>query len=735
MIRKLCLPAVTLCLVLATALAQAAVPISVFPNPVQFGAVPLNSPSYPATIFVTNVTTSDITISGMAISGTNGTDFAFYGSPCLFIISGGQSCQMQMTLTPSAMGDRTANLVISIQGQTTPVTIPLDGTGGNPIPNITSLSPPSAYIGGPAVTLTITGTGFVSGSIAYLNNSALTTSFVSSTKITAVVPSSNLTSSFNNFVSVTNPPPAGGSSVGFTFNIVALDPTLSYTSPASVVAGSAPTPIILNGQNFMNGATVLVNGASLPATYLSPQQLQIQPTAAQIATPNLVQLAVRNPSPGTTSPSIYFNVSFPANVTVLNLPANDLVWDPFAQRIYASLPSTYGPSGNTIAVINPATGAINGYHFAGSEPGKLALSSDSQYLYVGLNGNGSVQRLLLPKFTADIDVSLSSSQFGGLYLANDLAVSPADPHTFAVALGFSGCCGGGPLEFFRDSTLLANSVTNPIINNIAFVSGSTLYGYSQNTLTQVAVSSTGGSYVKQWNSILQGNEIRYDTGLVYSSGGQAFNPSTGLLVGTYDVGAACCGNSPSLVLPDAAINRVFALGNSQFLINNNGSNNSNFAITSYNLSTFTPTGIANLSQFNSTASPAYIRWGSSGLAFLLQTQCCGSAAPQVVLVQSPAMLLTSGAKSNPVPLLTLLTPSSATHGRGNLAITIQGSAFVPGSQVSWNGTSLYADYVSATQLTLYVPAAQFAAAGTANILVKNPAPGGGTSTPLTFTIN
>jgi hypothetical protein len=107
----------------------------------------------------------------------------------------------------------------------------------------------------------------------------------------------------------------------------------------------------------------------------------------------------------------------------------------------------------------------------------------------------------------------------------------------------------------------------------------------------------------------------------------------------------------------------------------------------------------------------------------------------VVLVQSPAMLLTSGAKSNPVPLLTLLTPSSATHGRGNLAITIQGSAFVPGSQVSWNGTSLYADYVSATQLTLYVPAAQFAAAGTANILVKNPAPGGGTSTPLTFTIN
>lgn len=734
MTRKLCVPAVTLCLVLTSALAQAAVPISVFPNPVQFGAVPLNSPSYPAAIYVSNVTISDVSITGMAVSGTNATDFAFYGSPCLFTISGGQSCQMQMTFTPSGMGDRTANLVISVQGQTTPVTIPLDGTGGNPLPNITSLSPPSAYIGGPAVTLTIAGTGFMSGSIAYLNNFALTTTFVSSTKISAFVPSSDLTSNFTNSVSVTNPPPGGGSSVGFTFNIIALDPTLSYTAPGSVVAGSAPTPIILNGQNFMNGATVLVNGASLPATYLSSQQLQIQPTAAQIATPNLVQLAVRNPSPGSTSPSIYFNVSFPASVAVLNLPANDLVWDPFAQRIYASLPSTYGPSGNTIAVINPATGAINGYHFAGSEPGKLALSSDSQYLYVGLNGNGSVQRLLLPKFTADINVNLSTSQFGGLYVANDLAVSPADPHTYAVALGFSGCCGSGPLEFFRDSTLLANSVSSPSFANIAFVSASTLYGYSSNALSQVAVSSTGGTYVKQWNGLLEGNEIRYDSGLVYSSGGQAFNPSTGLLVGTYDVTAGCC-NSASSVLPDSAINRVFAVGDSQFFNNNNGFTNSNFAVTSYNLSTFTPIGIANLSQFNNVTNAAYIRWGSSGLAFLLASNCCNSPASQLVLLQSPMMLLTSGGKSNPVPLLSSLTPSSATHGRGNLAITIQGSSFFPGSQVSWNGTSLYADYLSATQLTLYVPAAQFAAAGTANVVVKNPAPGGGTSTPLTFTIN
>ena len=734
MTRKLCLPAVTICLLLTCALAQAVVPISVYPNPVQFGTVALNSASYPQYVFVSNVATSSVTISAISISGADGGDYAFYGQPCVFTISPGQTCQMQMTFTPSAMGDRPASLVIAIQGLTTPVTIPLDGAGGNPIPVLTSFSPPSAYVGGPGFTLTINGTGFVQGAVASFNNSSLATTYVSSTQLTAAVPASDLTNTNSNWVAVTNPPPGGGTA-SLPFSVVALDPSLNYASPATVVAGSSPSPIILNGNNFMTGATALWNGKALTTTYLSSQQLQIQLTAAQLANAGIIQLAVKNPSPGTTSSPINFNVSYPAKVTVLNLPANDLVWDPFAQRLYASLPSSFGSAGNSIAVINPGTGTVSAYHFAGSEPTKLALSSDSQYLYVGLNGNGSVQRLVLPKFTADIDVSLGTGTFGGINVADDLAVSPGNSHTVAVTVGPSGCCYGQTLEFFTDSTLLANSVTYPGINNIAFASPSTLYGFENNTLTQVAVNSSGGTYVTQWNGIVEGSEIRYDSnGLIYSSNGEAFNPSTGLLVGTYDVGA-CCGQSAWLVLPDSAINRVFAVGDSPFFSNSNGYTNSNFAVTAYNLSTFTPIAITNLSQFNGGALPAFIRWGSNGLAFLLQSGCCGNTQTQLILVQSPAMLLTSSTKANPVPLPTALSPSSATHGHGNLAVTIQGSGFVPGSQVAWNGTALYADYVSATQLTLYVPAADFVAAGSANVVVKNPAPGGGTSTPLTFTIN
>ena len=68
-------------------------------------------------------------------------------------------------------------------------------------------------------------------------------------------------------------------------------------------------------------------------------------------------------------------------------------------------------------------------------------------------------------------------------------------------------------------------------------------------------------------------------------------------------------------------------------------------------------------------------------------------------------------------------------------MTISGSGFVPGSEVTWNGSQRSVSYVSSTQLTVYLPGSDVAAAGTANVVVANPTPGGGKSNALTFTIN
>jgi trimeric autotransporter adhesin len=393
------------------------------------------------------------------------------------------------------------------------------------------------------------------------------------------------------------------------------------------------------------------------------------------------------------------------------------------------LPSSYGVNGNSIAVINPSTGAVTGYHFAGSEPAKLALDSASKYLYVGLNGVGSIQRLDLPAFTPDIQISLGTTT-GGPNLAGAIAVSPASSQTLAVAINPNQCCYYTPIEFFTGSTKLANSVTSLQANQLTFASGTTLYGYDSAVLSQITVSSSGGTLAQQWDNMVTGNGFQYSGGLIYGGNGQEFNPASGLLLGTFDVGSFCCNGGPE-VLPNSALNRAFALGQTPFF---NG-----LGITSYNLSQFTPLAAANLVELNtgnnSIAFSKFIQWGTNGLAFILTNGCCGTPLGiQVVLLQSPTLLLTASKTATPVPVSNSLTPATASHGAGNFILTVRGSGFVPGSVVTWNDKRFSASYVSGTAMKVYVPRAAIASAGKAAIVVSNPAPGGGKSNVLTFTI-
>jgi len=733
--RALCVTFVCVDLLLSGTLALAATPVTVFPNPIQFGTIPLNSASSPLAIFFSNSSSTAVTISGITISGTNSANFAFDSISCVGIISADQICEMYLTFTPSAMKSFTASLVIAETGVTTAITIPMEGFGGNPIPNITSVSPPAVYVNSPTTTITINGSGFLASSIAsldlYNSNIPLPTTFISSTQIKAQVPDTALSNQGQLSLFVTNPAPGGGT--GFaSLQVIGSEPSIGSTSPTSIVAGTASEPIVINGQNFMAGATVQWNGASIPATYVSSSQLQVQPTTAELASAGIVQLTVTNPSPGTISPFTIFDLTYPVTVTILDLPANDIVWDPFAQLIYASLPSSYGPNGNSIAVINPSTGTVTGFCFAGSEPTALALDSTSKFLYVGLNGDGSVQRLDLPGFTKDIVIGLGTND-GGTNLAEAIAVSPTNSDMIAVALSTENdCCSSlGPLEFFTNATKLTNSVNSPSIDQIIFASATTLYGYDPDTLSEITVSSTGGTLTQQWTGLVTGNTFQYSGGSIFGSGGAEFDPATGLLQGTFDVGSTCCGSSSIQILPDSAINRAFALGESPFF--------SSFGITSYNLSEFTPVAVASLaelgSEYSSPSTSNFIQWGTNGLAFILTNSCCGNpAAAQVVVVQSPTLLLTAGKAVNPKPVSHSSSPATVTHGSGNMLLTVRGSGFVPGSEVDWNDKPFSMKYVSENEMTVYVPKKALAAPGTAALVIKNPTPGGGESNALTVTI-
>src|SRR6185369_4735156 len=122
----------------------------------------------------------------------------------------------------------------------------------------------------------------------------------------------------------------------------------------------------------------------------------------------------------------------------INLPTNDLVYSSTTGRIYASVPSSAGSGGNSIAAIDPTTGSITSTTFIGSEPNKLALSDDGHSLYASLDGAFAIRRFDVLTNTPGLQFSVGQDSFFGRYNITDLAVAPANPGTVAIARQYGG---------------------------------------------------------------------------------------------------------------------------------------------------------------------------------------------------------------------------------------------------------------------------------------------------------
>lgn len=83
---------------------------------------------------------------------------------------------------------------------------------GNPVPAISTLSPSGVQAGGPNFTLTVNGTSFISNSVVRWNGADRATTFVSATRLTILVSSSDITATGTVSITVFNPAPNGGES-------------------------------------------------------------------------------------------------------------------------------------------------------------------------------------------------------------------------------------------------------------------------------------------------------------------------------------------------------------------------------------------------------------------------------------------------------------------------------------------------------------------------------------------
>src|SRR5262249_49016527 len=80
-------------------------------------------------------------------------------------------------------------------------------------------------------------------------------------------------------------------------------------------------------------------------------------------------------------------------------------------------------------------------------------------------------------------------------------------------------------------------------------------------------------------------------------------------------------------------------------------------------------------------------------------------------------------------------PSSISAGSGTFILSISGGSFVPGAQAFFRGTALGTTYQSATALEASVPGFLVERSGIVEVLVVNPAPGGGASAPVAFSVD
>lgn len=213
------------------------------------------------------------------------------------------------TITPTRT--RTSTPTITPTRTNTPTsTATATATSGNPVPALTSLGPSSAVVGGPAFTLTITGTNFITSSIVQWNAITRTTSFVSSTQLTTTVTTADIATAGTASVTVFNPAPGGGTSNALTFTINNPVPTITVISPAASLAGGPTFTLIITGTNFMASTVAQWNGAARTTTFVSSTRVDATINAADIASAGSATVTVANLGPGGgTSNPMTFNIT------------------------------------------------------------------------------------------------------------------------------------------------------------------------------------------------------------------------------------------------------------------------------------------------------------------------------------------------------------------------------------------------------------------------------------------
>ncbi len=585
-----------------------------------------------------------------------------------------------------------------------------------PPPAISSLSPTSTAAGGPAFTLVVNGSGFTSGSTVQWNSTALTTTLVSPSQLSAAVPASLIVIAGTVQITVV--------SGGVTSNpaLFSVNPTISALSPSSATAGGPGFTLTVNGAGFATGSVVQWNGSALATNIINSNELTAPVLANLIATPGTAQVTVV--SNGLTSNVVNFTIASGPHISNLS-PSSAVAGGPaFTLTVNGS-----GFQSGAIVEWNGAglaTNFGNTGRLTAAVPANLIASPGTDQVTVvsgGVTSNAATFTVTSAPVISAITPSTATA--GG----------PA----FTLTVNGSGFQSSSAVQWngtalstrFVNSTQLTASVPASLIATA---------GTDQITVTSGNVTSNTVGF-----TVAPAPHITSLNPSAATAGGPAFTLTVngsgfaaGAIVHWNSTALATSVVNANQVTAPVLANLIASPGTAQITVSSGGvtSNSATFTIVSGpaigNLNpsstgagspafTMTVTG-------TSFASGAVVHWNSTSLAtvFVSSTQVQASVPANLVANVGTAQitLVSGGATSNALtfavvaaPVISLLNPSAVAAGGPAFTLTVSGSGFASGAVIQWNGTALATTVVNATQLTATVPANLTATFGTAQVTV------------------
>ncbi len=546
----------------------------------------------------------------------------------------------------------------------------------NPVPTLTAINPTQVTSGGPEFNLVLTGTNFVESSLVLFNNVARQTTFISATELRAVIFGSDIATGGLASITVSNPPPGGGVTAPQILTINLGVPAITLLSPSSALAGGPAFNLGVTGTSFAPGSIVRWNGSDRTTEFISGTELRAAITAADIAAIGTATVSVFSPPPGG---GISNGVTFTIRADNNPLPRID--------------------------TLTPSQGFVNGTGFTLTVVG------------TGFVEGSSVRWDGAPRPTVFVD----STRLTAAIPASDLT----SIRTVAVTV-FNSTPGGGnsnPVNF----SIVAQPPTAPQITTItpnsvnaggqAFALAVEGANFNESSVVQFNSSDRVTQFVNTTQLIAQltAEDVRFG-GVATINVINRPNGGTSNVVQLTILNPVptITGTDPTILARGSAATTLRVLG-------------TNFGLTMVVLVNGQPRDTTVVSPtLANVLIPASDMASLGTLTLIARNPIPGGGDSNAFALQV--------VQSNPLPRLDSITPNSANAGGPAFSLVAQGTSFVPGSIVRFGTRDLQTEYISATNLVAQVTPADLQLGGEVPVRVINPAPGGGNSGAVFFSI-